>query len=169
MEKEKNYSKLDDYNNFLETYNNIKDKISDLNYKIDTCIENVKLAKKVDITSVIISLASISTCIISLISKFPVFLPVSFASLSAIAINCALCSNSYVYGKTKELNSLTKEKNDSEVELENIKNLIKNMEKSLETTCNNESLLNNNLSGELPSKASNKQLTRKRTIENDKK
>lgn len=169
MEKETNYSKLNDYNTFLKASNNINDRINDLNYKINTCIADIKLAKKIDITSVIISLASISTCIISLINRFPVFLPVSFASLSAIAINCALCSNSYVYGKTKELNSLTKEKNDSEVELENIKSLIKDIEKGLETTCNNESLLNNNLSGELPSKVSNKQLTRKRTIENDRK
>lgn len=169
MEKEKNDSKLDDYNSFLETYNNINDIIGNLNYKIDTCIENVRIAKKIDTVSVIVSLSSISTCIISLISKFPVFLPVSFAIVSAIAINCALCSNSYVYGKTKELNSLTKEKNDSEVELENIKNLIKDMEKSLETTCNNESLLNDKSLDKSPDKVSNKIFIKKRTIEDDKK
>ena len=51
MEKEKNSSKLDDYNIFLEASNNINDRINDLNYKINTCIEDIKLAKKIDITS----------------------------------------------------------------------------------------------------------------------
>src|SRR5574344_834746 len=109
MEKEKNSSKLDDYNIFLEASNNINDRINDLNYKINTCIEDIRLAKKIDITSLIISLASISTCIISLISKFPVFWSVSSAVVSAISINCALYAASYSNEKTRELNLLTKE------------------------------------------------------------
>ena len=58
MEKETNYSKLNDYNTFLKASNNINDRINDLNYKINTCIEDIRLAKKIDITSVIISLVS---------------------------------------------------------------------------------------------------------------
>ena len=134
MEKEKNSSKLDDYNTFLKTSNNINDRINDLNYKINTCIADIKLAKKIDITSVIISLASISTCIISLINRFPVFWSVSSAVVSAISINCALYAASYSNEKTRELNLLTKERDNSEVELENIKSLIKDIEKGLETT-----------------------------------
>ena len=34
MEKEKNSSKLDDYNIFLEASNNINDRINDLNYNV---------------------------------------------------------------------------------------------------------------------------------------
>ena len=169
MEKEKNDSKLDDYNSFLEASNNINDRINDLSYKINTCIEDIKLAKKIDITSLIISLASISTCIISLISKFPVFWSVSSAIVSAISINCALYAASYSNEKTRELNLLTKERDNSKVELENIKSLIKDIEKELETTYNNESLLNDKSLDKSPDKVSNKVFIKKRTIEDDKK
>lgn len=169
MEKEKNSSKLDDYNIFLEASNNINDRINDLNYKINTCIEDIKLAKKIDIASVSIAFVTISTCIISLISKFPVFWSVSSAVVSAISINCALYAASYSNEKTRELNLLTKERDNSKVELENIKSLIKDIKKELETTYNNESLLNDESLDKSPDKVSNKVFIKKRTIEDDKK
>lgn len=167
MEKETNYSKLNDYNTFLKASNNINDRINDLNYKINTCIEDIKLAKKIDITSVIISLASISTCIISLINRFPVFWSVSSAIVSAISINCALYAASYSNEKTRELNLLINEKDNSEVELKNIESLIKDIEKELENTYNNESLLNDESLDKSPAKVYNKGLIKKRTIESD--
>lgn len=169
MEKETNYSKLNDYNTFLKASNNINDRINDLNYKINTCIEDIKLAKKIDIASVIIAFVTISTCIISLINRFPVFWSVSSAVVSAISINCALYAASYSNEKTRELNLLTNEKDNSEVELENIESLIKDIEKGLENTYNNESLLNYESLDKSPAKVSNKGLIKKRTIESDKK